>query len=454
MRFAMLAVSSVLLVSCRATNSQMRLASNANANQAPRATTESEPDVLDPRLCLALDMTGTEYTAIFDKLEVRGKGLSLLDDDPLKAILTFGKRNIDWFVKVNEGRATKLEMSTPATQRGIPIDRPYEYSRASIVADFEAIKRELPASVLAQLTGDADLPNVHGMPSDNDYLTIARRIDAVYQYASRWLLFEPSLNFLAERARLDVRGYYNLSKRTSLEHELASWQTLDPQLRTQLGEWLKGMCFNSAPSRSVCDTEFTTATQMPTGMPEYYARYLPASKAVWDSYFSLQNARNAEVSWAANDPVFNVPLLKPDSEAAANWLKTNVEDEWHGTDWRLNIDFGASGIARLILRPGETPQVNGVGGNIILMDSNRSLEEYTSRWIIRHEFGHVLGFPDCYNEFYDTTRQVIVSYQIDTSNVMCSRTGHIQAEHYKELRRAYTLRTIPPSSNSGSVVTP
>jgi len=53
-----------------------------------------------------------------------------------------------------------------------------------------------------------------------------------------------------------------------------------------------------------------------------------------------------------------------------------------------------------VFEPGVTPHVNGIGGRIITMDANAPLDDYDVSWTIRHEYGHVLGFPDCYVEFY------------------------------------------------------
>ena len=56
---------------------------------------------------------------------------------------------------------------------------------------------------------------------------------------------------------------------------------------------------------------------------------------------------------------------------------------------------------------------------------------------IRHEYGHVLGFPDCYLEFYDTNLNQMVQYQLDITNLMCSRRVHLQQSHYDEMKRVY-----------------
>jgi hypothetical protein len=86
---------------------------------------------------------------------------------------------------------------------------------------------------------------------------------------------------------------------------------------------------------------------------------------------------------------------------------------------------------------GATPHVDNAPGTTITMDANSPLSEYDVQWTIRHEYGHVLGFPDCYEEFYDEEAEAFVSYQLDVTNLMCSRRGKLKQVHYDELKRAY-----------------
>ena len=94
-------------------------------------------------------------------------------------------------------------------------------------------------------------------------------------------------------------------------------------------------------------------------------------------------------------------------------------------------------MTHVVFQAGATPHVNGIAGSEITMDGNRNMAEYSSRWTIRHEYGHVLGFPDCYVEFFDVGAGVMVNYQLDITNLMCSRKGKLQERHYLELRNAY-----------------
>jgi len=57
--------------------------------------------------------------------------------------------------------------------------------------------------------------------------------------------------------------------------------------------------------------------------------------------------------------------------------------------------------------------------------------------VMVHEFGHILRLPDCYLNFYDVKEQKVTYYELDPSNLMCSHTGTLNKDVYKELKRAY-----------------
>ena len=387
-------------------------------------------------------MEGPEYREVLERLEARGQ-LSILKSGTLQPILAFGKRNLEWLDVINRARpdGQKLELSTAATQVGYPIDSPSESNATLVLAKYNALRSEMPATLLAVL--DSSAPLSAALPVDDaTYLGFARRADRVYQQASRWLLEEPFLFQYVSQSRRDIRGYYSLAKEADLDRKLTDWNSLDVATRDRLTPWLIGQCRNQGNLPPQCTSEFTLSVQHEGNAKAFFQKYLGVAKRTYDSFFAIQGART-NLSWTATDPnVMHYPFESPASAEIQSWLKDNIEDEWRVGAWNLRLEFQPShsspaSTTHVVFVAGATPHVNGLGGSEITMDANRNIQEYTSRWTIRHEFGHTMGFPDCYLEFYDEDREVMIQYQLDVDNLMCSRRGHLHQIHFDELKKSY-----------------
>jgi hypothetical protein len=387
-------------------------------------------DILD------LEMTGPEYQRYFDANKEVGNRASAA----INKIIDVGARNLEWFKLINAHRPAdaQLALYTPELQVGIPMDKPREYNEKTVLADYKALTDAMPENYKSVLLGNAALPTTHPMASDDEYLEWARKTDRVYQIASRWSLMEPNLSGLAARSTGDIRGYYFLGKVDGLQSLLNNWEAIPEADKTNYTTWLILVCHNNNKDKSKCKTELNQAINN-NSVNAYYTKYLPASKVRYDSYFNLQNPRS-DVVWNSQNPqTMFVPFATPQSAEVKKWLADNIEDEWTWADWHLRLNFihGTFGTTAVEFEAGATPHVNGLGGSQITMDANAPLQDYGSRWTIRHEYGHTLGFPDCYVEFYDTEREIITNYQLDLDNIMCSRRGHIQARHYNDLKAKY-----------------
>jgi hypothetical protein len=382
-----------------------------------------------------LEMTSAEYRALTS-------GLSTLEsDDPLQAILEKGKRNLDWIEVINAARkpGSKLLLSTPETQRGIPITAPSFSNRTIVTTVWAQNIENLPAQMKEVIIDGADFTPVIEV-SDEDFLLHARLLDRSYQMAARWLLQEPYLEYYAERSGSDIRGYYHLSNDPDLDQKLFNYRNLPAKEQAQYEGWLLGICRNSEVTLADCRSRLQESLATNGNALPFYRQYSDVSKGQWDAYFAIPVTRN-DVVWTASAPnEFVIPFKNPQHPQVLNWLRDNIEDEFRWFDWRLKLDFkdeGDENMTHVEFVPGATPHVNGLAGSKITMDGNRNIDEYSARWTIRHEYGHVLGFPDCYLEFYDLETETMINYQLDITDLMCSRRGAFKVNHFDQLKSAY-----------------
>lgn len=384
------------------------------------------------------EMTGAEYRSMFAANEKVPAFKKRVAADPLHTVLEIGKRNLDWIELINSKRdaAHQLHLTSPETTPAYPIDAPGKSNPNIIMNRLATLKQTMPASMAAILFGTDALPDYPPV-DDQTFITNAATMNRIYEAASRWLLEEPYMEYMKSMARLDIRGYYYLNKESDLEHKLAHWSSLEDATQKKYTEWLVGECYNSLPDKNQCRHLLASAITHKQVL-NFHKEYVTTAASLFNHFFEIQNTR-PEAIWNNKNPnLMIMPFTLPDSTAVEDWLKTNVEDEFHFNNWSLQINFSrAENLAKIVFEPGATPHVNDLGGDTITMDANRNLNDYEVAWTIRHEFAHIIGFPDCYIEFYDTEQEAMINYQIDITNLMCSRRGHLLATHFDQLQKHY-----------------
>ena len=387
---------------------------------------------------LDLEMTGAEYRTMFAELEKNPLFKRRIANDALVKILELGKRNLDWIEVINSKRdeAYKLQLTTPETEPAYPMDKPGVSNRKLIMSRLAALKTSMPVEMKDIIFGTGELPETAPL-DDKTFIANAFTLNRIYEAASRWLLQEPWLEEYKRNARDDIRGYYFLKQEKNLDYNLKHWSSLDDNTRTNYQIWLVGECNNTQGNLSICETELKNAVTK-NQVFNFHQQYVAYAESTFNSNFEVYNPR-PEVIWSHKNPdVMALPFTLPERADVQEWFKTNVEDEFHLGQWSLKITYSQRpDLAKVVFIPGTTPHVNGLGGDTIYMDSNRSIHEYEVNWTIRHEFGHILGMPDCYIEFYDMKQEAMVNYQIDITNLMCSRRGHLLPSHVEQLKKYY-----------------
>lgn len=395
-----------------------------------------------PHPHLDLELTGAEYQKLLEQQKQASQvffsdGKVVVQKHIFDDIFATGKRNLDWIQVLNKNRSTPLSLTTPETQVGYPIDNPRTYNPKIIRDAYNQLQTEIPLELKKVIFGKEEFPTQLPV-SDEEYIFWGLKVDRTYQIAARWKTMEPFMDYLKQNSVNDIRGYYYLTTTPGFPEKLKNWKDLSQEEQVLTKQWLLQVCNNSLENRQRCSVQTESAINGNTAFAFFNQHQLTGKKLMDDMMFIPSNGTFSRVQWATPNEL-QIPFVDPKNEAMRSFLTTNIETEWKLLPFLLHINFvqpNNYGV-QVIWQPGITPHVPALGDNRIYMDSNAPISEYDVQWTIRHEFGHVLGFPDCYVEFYDSDIEAIVGYQLDINDLMCSRRGHLKERHVSELKRVY-----------------
>ena len=390
---------------------------------------------------LPLDLTFEESRAFFKTLRFNKFNKSNdFKDQFIESSISGGEKMNNWLNLINQNRSDEniLRLTSKGTQRGIPIEKPSKYGPSTIKDNLIKLLDKMPFEMKEIIYGNKSITS-SPIISDEDFVKWARVVSYQYQTAVRWTGMLPWLGEYSRRASKDIRGYYYLKNIENLDDYLLNYDSLSIEEIEKLLSAMVGICINSNNSKKLCEKELRNELTNKNGLLKLKNKYWQRAVNTWESFFRISNPRS-DITWSRKNPgVLEIPFKEVTDLKVATWLKENVEEEFQSIDhnWKLEMSFKSFGfgMAYLEFQKNVTPHVSG--GNKVVMDANTALEEYGVKWTIRHEFGHILRFPDCYHEFYDAEAKLMVNYQLDTTDLMCSRAGQMNDRIYQELKRVY-----------------
>lgn len=381
-------------------------------------------------------MSAKEILALQKKLSIAS-----YNEQPLSAVVQAGGRLYQWIDRINEGRPAdqKISLSSAGATLSYPMEAPSIYNPQIILSKFQQALDACPLAMKQILLGQSETPNDTTL-SNEQFIKYGLPVSRAYDLAVRWNSLSPYRNYYSRRQSFDVRGHYFLSRIPDIQTQLKNWKTLNAEQATRYKQWLAQMCMNSNPDASLNGCQAKVQNKIDDDqISEAYNLWLPDAKKTYDEFFEMApDLVRHDIFWSAQIPEqMQIPFLRPSIEVFAQFLQKNVEEEFRYGSWQLKIVFtddDSRNPSRLEFQPGVTDHVEY---GLIVMDQNAPLSEYLTNWAIRHEFGHILGFEDCYLEFYDPSMQAMINYQIDVQNLMCSRQGRFLPIHYEKLKRQY-----------------
>ncbi len=364
----------------------------------------------------------------------------LTDQQKVEMMTRVGKRNLDWLKAINlaNPQVAPIMVSDPSIRPSYPVDAPKSYSPKLIWDRFQAALPTLSPEMQLVLSGAVDPAQGPLDVASDVYTLMLRQVERIRQDTQRWTALSPYMNDYIANQNKDVRGYLYLQSHPAYGQELPAFAVLNADLQDAYRLALIRLCVNLEEDAALCQGQFDYYRGR-SELLKMATVYLPKGKRVYDSFFRIDNPRPDAV-WDETAQELRVPVRLPDASLFGKvraFIVDNIEDEYRFLGWKLKLVDDASSAVNFLFEADQIPHVNSLGGSFLTMDSLIDTTEFIARWTIRHEFGHVLGFPDCYIEFFDQNQDAFVSYQIDTTNLMCSRAGNFLPAHFDELKRAY-----------------
>ncbi len=130
--------------------------------------------------------------------------------------------------------------------------------------------------------------------------------------------------------------------------------------------------------------------------------------------FSLQNWGFKDIQCTKGEKK-KYQIRIPSHPSYISELK-GIESFWESEELEIRFYPHSRGV-KIKEEPNGPSYVRHADIRTIHIDSR--LNPMMRERILAHEFGHVLGFEDCYVEFYNQDKEIIY-YEIDNTNLMCS----------------------------------
>lgn len=130
-----------------------------------------------------------------------------------------------------------------------------------------------------------------------------------------------------------------------------------------------------------------------------------------------------------NGTVMTIKVL--DNTIDHDWLlelTQSVEEAWSRDNFSLRLELvknDSADVVKIIPSNKGISYVPEKNNRLVYLSTKNS--PAIMKRVLAHEFGHVLGFPDCYIEFFDDARKELVYYEIShqNTNIMCSLKNNV-----------------------------
>ena len=260
--------------------------------------------------------------------------------------------------------------------------------------------------------------------------TVAEELYYLFYNSKRFEGQKCSFPHMIQKKYTEIRPYLEMldfcnEKNGTAFCSLETMMNLSKEEEDFVEERTLKLCKAFDPSDVNCRAQYTLRKKNKT-IPSLVALY--QKKFEEERYQKLFRLRESHLMFQCqkNEDVtimtLKVHSQKIDAESL-RILTDFVSESWSRENFELNIelvDVMGSDVIEIL------PSTTGVSyvpdNNNRKVFLSQQLDFETQKKILAHEFGHVLGFPDCYTEFFDNQTKELVYYEIskEDTNIMCS----------------------------------
>jgi hypothetical protein len=325
-----------------------------------------------------------------------------------------------------------FQKKSPSIFFNIP-EKNYNF-KSPLIISSEDLKTNL-AQIKFQMSDELYL--------EDHFNELALEVFYQYQNALRFEGVKCSIQHLSAKKSFDITPYLNINEfcNDKNENDFCSLSTL---LNLNLDEaiFLKNntllMCQSLTKNKNSCQSNYDT-----NSINYFQNRF---KEEVFNKLFSLQSTHlKFNCSLSENKTTM---IIKVFSKNWNTFELTNLTDYvskvWSSEHFQMQFELTekkSSDVIEIIASSSLNSYVPIKNNRQIYL--SQQLDIFSMKKVLAHEFGHVLGFPDCYTEFYDEEKKSLIYFEIsqENTNLMCSLKNGVSvpADYLDQLKQKSCL---------------
>lgn len=239
------------------------------------------------------------------------------------------------------------------------------------------------------------------------------------EYARRYEGKKCQFKDLASRQKSDIRPYFNLIQKND---------TSDVNLQN--------LC-QSTDAPTSCAVQIMVAkrqNKVQFLIDHYRSNF---ESKIYNPMFKMRSKHNNFTCQKNEDSTIEMNINVMNTGYDENTFESllgSIQTTWSKNGLKINFTRVYSdngGVLKIVQIVGGISYVSDDQPMTIHLSND--LDMMTIRRVVAHEFGHILGFPDCYIEFFNPKESQLIYYEISDKNfnLMCSvKVGALVEDDY------------------------